>query len=155
MPIHELDSGDVFVFKFPEDPERDFIKRVIGLPGDKIELRNSILYRNGERVDEPYTFRKTEFPYRPKNERFGPVIVPPDHYFAMGDNRNNSLDSRDWGFVPAAYVKGRAWLVYWSYETQPGEHLRNSVKDRFSQIFDVVIHFFTKTRWSRFFMIIR
>ncbi|MCL5935001.1 MAG: signal peptidase I [Firmicutes bacterium] len=99
--------GDVMVFRFPKDPERDFIKRVIGLPGDTVEIRNSELYINNSKVKEPYLPKGLRFP------DFGPYTVPQDAYFMMGDNRNNSEDSRFWGEMPKQNIRGKAVLVYW------------------------------------------
>ena len=121
LPIDPIRRGDIVVFKFPEDPERDFIKRVIGLPGDTIELKQKRVYLNGKRLDEPYV-QYLSPPEESSGEdydvrvRYGPVTVPDDHYFMMGDNRDNSQDSRYWGFMPRSYVKGKALFVYWSFD---------------------------------------
>jgi len=120
LPIDPIRRGDIVVFKFPEDPERDFIKRVIGLPGDTIELKQKRVYINGTRLDEAYVQYLTP-PGESSAEDFdvrvayGPVTVPDDHYFMMGDNRDNSQDSRYWGFMPRSYVKGKALFVYFSF----------------------------------------
>jgi signal peptidase I len=145
LPIDPIRRGDILVFKYPEDPDRDFIKRVIGLPGETLELRNKKVYVNGKALDEPYVHflfpasnhapgdsDVTSFDVR---ENYGPVTVPPDHYFMMGDNRDNSQDSRYWGFMPRDYVKGKALFVYFSFgEEQPG--------------------LFSNIRWSRMFHMI-
>jgi signal peptidase I len=122
LPIDEIKRGDVIVFKYPEDPERDFIKRVIGLPGDTIELRNKKVHINGKPLDEPYAhflFPADEDGPADANfdvrRQYGPVTVPADHYFMMGDNRDNSQDSRYWGFLPRSYIKGKALFVYFSF----------------------------------------
>lgn len=99
--------GDVFVFKYPKDPTRDFIKRVIGLPGDTIEVRDSVLFINGKQQAEPWLPPALLFGSYP------PTKVPPGSYFAMGDNRNNSEDSRVWGFVPEENIRGKAVVVFW------------------------------------------
>jgi signal peptidase I len=144
LPMKDIARGDVLVFKYPEEPERDFIKRVIGLPGDQIEVRHKRVFINGQRLDEPYVFYMDQPPPLPEDvggvdlhvsnrdprEFYGPVTVPPNHYFAMGDNRDNSQDSRYWGFLPRGYVKGRALVIYWSYDSEAGNIL-------------------TGTRWSR------
>ncbi|MSO56602.1 MAG: signal peptidase I [Acidobacteria bacterium] len=144
LPMKDIARGDVIVFKYPEEPERDFIKRVIGLPGDQIELRRKRIFINGERLDEPYVFFLEEPPALTQEtagddarahsgdprESYGPVTVPPDHYFVMGDNRDNSQDSRYWGFLPRSYVKGKALVIYWSYDAEAGNMV-------------------TGTRWSR------
>jgi signal peptidase I len=120
MTFSPVRRGDIIVFKFPKDPERDFIKRVIGLPGDKIELRRKTVYVNGEALAEPYA----HFIESPRAESepvsddvrqdYGPVSVPSDQYFMMGDNRDNSEDGRFWGFLPKSYVKGKAEFMYFS-----------------------------------------
>jgi signal peptidase I len=144
LPMQDIKRGDVTVFKYPEDPERDFIKRIIGLPGDQIELRRKRVFVNGKQLDEPYVFYLEAPPALPDEaspddlqssggdprEFYGPVTVPPDHYFAMGDNRDNSQDSRYWGFLPRDYVKGKALVIYWSYDAGAGNIL-------------------TSTRWNR------
>ncbi len=126
LPMGSLARRDVVVFKYPEEPDRDFIKRVIGLPGETVELRAKKVYINGAPLDEPYVHflqgprsgnsefnEVTSFDVR---ERYGPVTVPPNQYFVMGDNRDNSQDSRYWGFLPRELVKGKALVIYWSYE---------------------------------------
>jgi signal peptidase I len=131
LPIDPIRRGDILVFKFPEDPERDFIKRVIGLPGETLELRNKKVFINGKPIDEPYV----HFLFPPQDagpndvnfdfdlrSTYGPVTVPDGHYFMMGDNRDNSQDSRYWGFMPVEYVKGKALFVYFSFgEAEQGK----------------------------------
>ena len=114
--------GDIVVFPFPQDERRDFIKRTIGLPGDTIELRNKRVYVNGTGLDEPYI----RYLFPPPGDssdndsdvrvRYGPVTVPADHYFVLGDNRDNSEDSRYWGFLEREKIKGRAYMIYWSWD---------------------------------------
>ena len=123
LPMRPIERGDVVVFKFPEEPERDFIKRVIGLPGDTLELKNQTIHINGMPLIEPYAHYL--FPPLDQGQadgfdlrrKYGPVTVPAGHYFMMGDNRDDSQDSRFWGFLPASYVKGRALFIYWSFDT--------------------------------------
>jgi signal peptidase I len=159
LPKKPIERGHVIVFKYPDDPTRDFIKRVIGLPGETIEIKNKVVYVDGRPLDEPYV-HFLEPPLSPddpeygfsSDERFkwGPQTVPPDHLFVLGDNRDNSRDSRFWGFLPADRVKGRAFIVYWSYEASREEYNRTGwewVKDTLAA--------FGKTRWSRFFHVIR
>jgi signal peptidase I len=120
LPIRDITRGDIIVFKYPEEPERDFIKRVIALPGETVELRHKKVYINGTPIDEPYV--RFEQPPSPTpslddpRESYGPRTVPAGHYFMMGDNRDNSADSRYWGFLPASYVKGKALMIYWSFD---------------------------------------
>jgi signal peptidase I len=155
LPIRDIRRGDVVVFKYPDEPERDFIKRVIGLPGDTLELRNRRVYINGQRLDEPYVHflepaseaqEVTSFDVR---ERYGPVHVPAGQYFVMGDNRDNSQDSRYWGFLPRHYIKGRALLIYWSYESGREDYLDEGPAATARRMFSVLTHFFTRTRWER------
>ncbi|MEJ5242815.1 MAG: signal peptidase I [Desulfomicrobiaceae bacterium] len=109
--------GDIVVFEFPEDPSKDFIKRVIGLPGDVIEVREKQVYRNGELLHEPYVQHTDPRTNVLKRDNFGPVTVPEGKYFVMGDNRDESYDSRFWGFVDRAAIEGKAWILYWSWES--------------------------------------
>ncbi len=128
LPTRDVRRGDVVVFKYPEDPERDFIKRVIGLPGETVELRQHRVHINGRPLDEPYAHYLPrpadadgyEYTAQDVRDAYGPVVVPPDAYFVMGDNRDNSQDSRYWGFLPRDYVKGRALFIYWSFEPEGG-----------------------------------
>jgi len=98
--------GDVVVFRFPGNPERDFIKRIVGEPGDTVEIKNGTVYIDGNPLDEPYITNKPTYTY-------GPTEVPPKQYFVLGDNRNNSYDSHVWGFLPEENIIGQAWLSYW------------------------------------------
>jgi len=114
--FREPQRGEIIVFKYPEDPSRDFIKRVIGLPGETIELRNRVVYINGKPLqDNGYARHDGDdyFPRRPR-DNFGPVVVPQGKLFMMGDNRENSMDSRWWGFLSESEVLGRAFIIYWS-----------------------------------------
>ena len=134
LPIREIKRRDVIVFKFPKDPSRDFIKRVIGLPGDTVELKSKRVFINGKALDEPYVYYLEDPPPLPQEMetssdaqgtgdprvQYGPVTVPPGQYFVMGDNRDNSEDSRYWGFMPRENVKGRALVIYWSYDPETG-----------------------------------
>lgn len=143
LPIDPIRRGDVVVFKYPVEPDRDFIKRVIGLPGDTIELRKKRVYVNGTLLDEPYVrylsppdeSSEHDFDVR---VQYGPVTVPADQYFMMGDNRDNSQDSRYWGFMPRSYVKGKALFVYFSFNDGDGPEPGGGL----SQIFSTV-------RWNR------
>ena len=157
----EVKRGHVVVFKFPEDPSRDFIKRVIGLPGETVEIRDKVVLINGSPLVEPYThfleppLRRDDPEYglhaEAIRDNWGPQVVPPGQLFVMGDNRDNSRDSRFWGFLPRDQVKGRALLVYWSYEANRDEYHRTGY---FEWIRDTLTAF-GKTRWDRFFHLIR
>ena len=162
LPIDPIRRGDVVVFKYPEEPERDFIKRVIGLPGETLELRNKTVYIDGKPLVEPYVHflqppssANQEVATYDVRERYGPVTVPADQYFVMGDNRDNSQDSRYWGFLPRAYVKGKALMVYWSYESEREDYQDEGLAATIRNVTNVVTHFFTRTRWSRLFHQIR
>jgi signal peptidase I len=157
LPLREPKRGDVMVFKYPDEPERDFIKRVIGLPGDTLELRSKKVYIDGQPLDEPYVHflepasegqEVTQFDVR---ERYGPVRIPDGQYFVMGDNRDNSQDSRYWGFLPRHYIKGKALMIYWSYDSGPEEYVDSGLGATVKRLFSVVTHFFTRTRWERIF----
>ena len=164
LPIGTIGRGDVIVFKYPEEPSRDFIKRVIGLPGDTVELRDKRVSLNGTPLDEPYVYlgeppgtssefqEVTSFDVR---ERYGPVTVPPGQYFVMGDNRDNSQDSRYWGFLPRDYVKGKAVVIYWSYDRGGEVHDGGSAEELLKGLGSVLVHFFTRTRWDRMLLQIR
>ena len=154
LPMRDIRRQDIVVFKYPDEPERDFIKRVIGLPGETVELRNKKVFINGQPLDEPYVHflepashsqEITSFDVR---ERYGPVRVPEGQYFVMGDNRDNSQDSRYWGFLPRSYIKGRALMIYWSFDTGPDQDSGRSAPLR---MLSVITHFFTRTRWERIF----
>ncbi|MFW5730268.1 MAG: signal peptidase I [Desulfonatronovibrionaceae bacterium] len=109
------ERGDIIVFEFPEDPSKDFIKRVVGVPGDVIEIKGKKLYLNSRRLDEPYV-RKVDHRVVDQRDDFGPFTVPEDSYFVLGDNRDESYDSRFWGIVKREKILGKAWIIYWSWE---------------------------------------
>lgn len=106
--------GDIIVFEYPGNPALDYIKRIIGVPGDVIEVRDKQLYRNGQPIREGYIRHTQPNRVEPVRDNFGPVTVPEGQYFVMGDNRDNSLDSRFWGFVDRSAIRGKAWRIYWS-----------------------------------------
>jgi signal peptidase I len=157
LPVRQIRRGDIVVFKYPDDPERDFIKRVIGLPGETVELRNKKVYIDGRPLDEPYVhFLEPASDYgeitsSDVRENYHPVRVPEDQYFVMGDNRDNSQDSRYWGFLPRSYIKGKALMIYWSYESGREDYADEGVGQSLTRMFSVVTHFFTRTRWDRLF----
>lgn len=149
LPVTDIKRGDIIVFKYPEDPERDFIKRVIGLPRESVELRHKVVHVNGQPLTESYAHflepaGEGEVASFDVRETYGPVTVPEDHYFVMGDNRDNSQDSRYWGFLPRSYVKGKALMVYWSFESETDPRSGGS-------IFTAPLRLITGTRWSRLF----
>lgn len=150
LPVRDIRRKDIIVFKFPQEPELDYIKRVVGLPGDVVEIRDGLTYINGKKLDEPYVPEK----YRDYYNYMPPTPVPPDHYFVLGDHRNNSKDSRYWGFVPKNLIKGRAFIIWWSYEEDRNDYQRRGL-ERLKSILNKIIHLFTKSRWERCFTLIR
>tara|TARA_B100000446_G_scaffold166238_1_gene169275 strand:+ start:2559 stop:3254 length:696 start_codon:yes stop_codon:yes gene_type:complete len=162
LPVTSINRGDVIVFKYPEDPERDFIKRVIGLPGDVVEVRHKRVYIDGRPLDEPYVYylrppsaAASPFGVADLREQYGPVTVPPSEYFVMGDNRDNSQDSRYWGFLPRDLVKGRALIIYWSYESGTDELYATGSGSVIRRLWSGITDFFTHSRWERFLHPIR
>ena len=174
LPYSDVHRGDIIVFRYPIDIKQTFVKRVMGVPGDRIHLRDKQVYLNGHLLTEPYVVHKLDymdsyrdnFPSDPNaplfqaaqamlehNVQNGDLVVPPGHYFAMGDNRDQSLDSRYWGFVPRENIIGKPLVIYWSYEASTEDLSNPSVT--IPHLIDVVIHFPTKTRWSRTLRLIR
>ncbi|MGE5357660.1 MAG: signal peptidase I [Bacteroidales bacterium] len=160
LPERQVKRRDVIVFKYPEEPERDFIKRVIGLPGETLELKNKKVYIDGRPLDEPYVHfleppaaqgNLAEITSSDVRENYGPVKIPADQYFVMGDNRDNSQDSRYWGFLPRSYIKGRAMMVYWSYKAGREDYQDTDLAGGIKGILSTFAHFFTRTRWDRLF----
>lgn len=166
--------GDIIVFFKPGEPDLYLVKRVIGVPGDHIHLRNGIVYLNGVAQNEPQADKPTPanyFPYRddfpavppseasdvtaswalalPTHVQDGDLVVPAGNYFAMGDNRTVSLDSRYWGFVPRENIVGRPLFVYWSFIQSGDQYEKTSLSDRISFIGHMIVHFFDQTRWNR------
>lgn len=115
------EKGDIIVFKYPEDPTRDFIKRVVAVEGDVVESKNKAVYVNGKQTSEPYA-QHTDNSIRPMGieprDNFGPLIVPKNKFFVMGDNRDQSYDSRYWGYVDRKDIKGKALILYWSWDSK-------------------------------------
>lgn len=173
LPYENPRRGDIIVFRYPVDIRQTFVKRVIGEPGDRIRIVNKQVYRNGIALKEPYKYHKTDYiaPYR---DNFpaepdvmvdrgaidmltnhvvnGEVVVPPNSYFAMGDNRDNSLDSRYWGFVPRGNIIGKPLIIYWSFDAPSSDLQDPSIG--LDHIVDVAKNFFGKTRWNRSFRLI-
>lgn len=168
MPYSDVHRGDIIVFRYPVDIKQTFVKRVMGVPGDRIRLENKRVWLNGHLLNEPYVVHKLDyidsyrdnFPADPntmvyppaidmlqRNVVGGEVTVPNGYFFAMGDNRDQSLDSRYWGFVPRENIVGKPLIIYWSYEASTDELSNPSVT--INHLLDIVTHFVTKTRWSR------
>ncbi len=173
LPYQSIDRGDIIVFRYPVDVTQTYVKRVVGIPGDRIKVVNKQVYRNDVKLNEPYTYFKTEyidsyrdnFPGEPntrisdaaqemldKHRVNEEIVVPPGNYFAMGDNRDASWDSRYWGFVPRENIIGKPLIIYWSYESTT-ERLASSTPS-LDHALDLLQNFFTKTRWRRTFMLI-
>src|SRR5712671_3098854 len=173
MPYQKIARGDVVVFHYPVDPQQHFVKRVIGLPGDKLRLVNKQVWINGKALEEPYVrfldppnnmfrdnFPRLDIPAIGLEGKWwlemrklvedGQLIVPQGHYFVLGDNRDDSYDSRYWGFVPQPNIIGRPLLIYWSVRGAEGEVIApTSVGDRLYHFAYAVTHIFQITRWNR------
>ena len=180
LPYEDPKHGDIIVFRYPADVNETLVKRLIGIPGDHLKISNGVVYRNGIRLNEPYVYHKyaynpalDNFPTeccRPVKEKFaqerqrdmllqnvvdGEVVIPPNSYFAMGDNRDNSSDSRYWGFVPRENIIGKPFLIYWSYKASTEDLTGESAGSMLTHFVDVGEHFFTRTRWERTFTLVR
>ena len=175
LPYRPLERGDIIVFKFPYQDHPHFVKRVIGLPGDHLKVVDQQVYVNGKALSEPYVEHDPASGYDPLNYSFPPtgnqlfvslvqpewageirkyiqgdeLVVPPGKYFAMGDNRDHSLDSRYWGFVDREAIMGRPFLIYWSIEASSSDYGEASFGQRIVGIFDTLLHLPARTRWSR------
>ncbi len=176
LPYEEPRDGDIIVFRYPVDITQTFVKRVVGVAGDHLKIINQQVYRNGVKLNEPYVVHKNPYPdsFRdnfpssepnlmlmdPAREMLahnvvnGEVVVPPNSFFAMGDNRDNSLDSRYWGFVPRGNIIGKPLIIYWSYDASTESLASTSVDTLLHHFIDLGEHFFTKTRWDRTFRLI-
>jgi signal peptidase I len=182
LPYREVRRGDIVVFLHPDPHDAGIyvVKRIIGVPGDRIHLRNGVVYRNGEALIEPYVLHdadnpnesyRNNFPAVPPSDEYGvypnwivdlashveggDLVVPPGHYFAMGDHRGVSLDSRYWGFIPQENVIGRPMFIYWSFETPGDQYTKTGMADRIEFLAHVVLHFFDETRWRRTLKVVR
>jgi signal peptidase I len=176
LPYRKLERGDIIVFKFPYQEHQHFVKRVIGLPGDRLKVVDQAVFVNGKRLSEPYVVHDSSAPYDPLNYNFPPlprqmvasglqpewahamqafikgdeIVVPPEEYFAMGDNRDRSWDSRYWGFVDHDAIMGRPFLIYWSVEAKSSDYTGESTFwSRLSGVFQTLLHLPSRTRWSR------
>ena len=175
LPYRTLQRGDIIVFKYPYQDHPHFVKRVIGLPGDHLKIMDQQVYINDKPLNEPYVVHDPSSGYDPLNYSFPPVgsqiymsplqpewaheirryiqgdelLVPPDRYFAMGDNRDHSLDSRYWGFVDRDAIMGRPFLIYWSVDANSTDYGEISFAQRILGIFDTLMHLPARTRWGR------
>jgi signal peptidase I len=180
LPYRDIKRGDIVVFLSPAEPGLYVVKRIIGIPGDRIHLIDGAVYRNGEKLTEPYVMHKGPIAYDPYRDNFPAVppsetynvspewqllmrthikgqdiVVPKDGYFGMGDNRDVSLDSRYWGFIPKENVIGRPMFIYWSFNTPADQYRRTDLSERIGFLAHVAIHFFDETRWRRTFRIVQ
>jgi len=180
LPYRDIRRGDIVVFLSPEQKGLFLVKRIVGLPGDRIHLRDGALYRNGEKLVERYVRHKfpqydpyrDDFPTVPPSSLYGvtsidwqlsmhsyvqgeDIVVPADSYFGMGDNRDVSKDSRYWGFVPKANLIGSPMFIYWSFTTPPEQVEMRSAGDRLAFLAHIIVHFFDETRWSRTFKAVK
>ena len=175
LPYQQVQRRDIIVFKFPVDPSKHYVKRVVGVPGDRLRIVNQQLYINGHLADEGYKVHKMgdhvhrdSFPGSlprsvypdwaealPWHVESGWLVVPPGHYFAMGDNRDRSEDSRFWGFVPRRNILGKPVLIYWSLKSTSADYREPSLRKRVVGILKTLVLFPFKTRWGRMFLLIR
>ncbi|MFN7923732.1 MAG: signal peptidase I [Bryobacteraceae bacterium] len=172
LPYQDVKRGDIIVFRYPLDLNQNFVKRVIGVPGDRVRLSAKTVYLNGKPLDEPYKVHVTQYldsyrdyfpaaPNGPVDQRAltmlaehvkdGELVVPPGQYFAMGDNRDNSLDSRYWGLVPRENIVGKPVVIFWSYDAPTADWTPFNP----AHWLDVGLNFFNKTRWNRMGRLIR
>lgn len=180
LPYRDIKRGDIVVFLSPAEPGLYVVKRIIGIPGDRIHLIDGAVYRNGEKMTEPYVRHKDSGSYNPFRDNFpavppseaynvspewqllmrshvegGDIVVPKDSYFGMGDNRDVSLDSRYWGFIPKENVIGRPMFIYWSFNTPADQYRHTDFSERIGFLAHVVFHFFDETRWRRTFRVVQ
>ena len=181
LPYRDVHRGDIVVFLHPDPLQAGtyVVKRIIGIPGDRIHLREGVVYRNGVALNEPYVRHDKDNPYDLYRNNFpavsplegelspnwsvdlesyiqgGDLVVPPDHYFAMGDHRGVSLDSRYWGFIPRANIIGRPMFIYWSFETPEDQYRKTDWGDRIAFLGHIILHFFDKTQWRRTLQVVR
>ena len=148
LPQRTIHRSDIVAFWSPEDPDLRLVKRVIGLPGDTFEIRAGDIYINSEKLNEPYAVHSMPAALRPLQD-VAPVTIPPDSFFMMGDNRDNSRDSRYFGFVSRQAMIGRPLFIYWSYESEPYPTGGRTMGQWAEYYASVATHFFTRTRWTR------
>ncbi len=159
LPGRLVHRGDIVVFRSPQDPKLDLVKRCIGVPGDTVDLIDKQLWINGKRVeDSTYAIHSDPNLYQDQpyfdgegriRDNFGPFTVPAESYFCMGDNRDRSFDSRFWGTLPAHMIKGRASTIYWSYGGETSDGRWPGWGAKLKQIGQTVVGFLGRTRWSR------
>jgi signal peptidase I len=160
LPRKDIGRQDIVVFKYPNELSKDFVKRVIALEGETVEIRDKQVFINGTAIDDPHKVHGDEHVNSKDDfyqyddiirDNFRPVVVPAGHCFVMGDNRDNSMDSRYWGFLPMSYIKGKPWIIYFSYRAERDAWQKTGFRDRMKKL----VSFIPKARWRRFFKIIR
>lgn len=160
LPKKDLQRRDIIVFKYPKGLDKDYVKRIVALEGEKVEIKDKQVFIGDVPIEEEYKVHNDDRIYSNSDyyhyddvirDNFGPVIVPPGHVFAMGDNRDNSSDSRYWGFLPVQNIKGRPWIIYFSYRAEAGAYLKTSLSDRLKKF----VSFIPKARWGRMLKIIK
>ncbi len=163
LPRRSLERGDIVAFRSPTQGDIPFVKRLIALPGDTVEIRDKNVLVNAEQLDEPYKIHVDYSIYRADpwtpselqaRDNYGPVTLPENSYFVMGDNRDNSNDSRYWGFIRRGDIMGKPLFIYWSYRSDPYVPGRRSWRERVEAYLSIAAHFFSRTRWFRMGMII-
>jgi signal peptidase I len=152
LPQQKILRGMIVTFKAPPEMEKEYVKRVIGLPGERIKIIDKKVYIDDIPLNESYTFFKDPTIDSSQRDNFPEYTVPANHYFCMGDNRDNSYDSRYWGPVPADNIVGKPWRIYWSYESSTEEYLTPGVWYKIKDIGKTIMSIFTKTRWKRTIM---
>jgi signal peptidase I len=172
LPYTEPKRGDIIVFRYPMDISQNYVKRVVGVPGDHIKVVDKVVFLNGKPLTEPYIQHispgiepyRDNFPSSPWGPVYdrarqmladhvvnGELVVPPDSFFAMGDNRDNSLDSRYWGFVPRENIIGKPLVIFWSYDAPTEDWVDYNA----NHFIDLATNFFKKTRWDRTLKLVR
>jgi signal peptidase I len=150
--LKTIRRGDIVVFRYPRNPEEAFLKRVTAVGGDRVEIRAGRVYVNSQALDEPYAVHRS--PIRSTTEEMSPIVVPKGYLFVMGDNRDNSSDSREWGFVPVRNVIGEPIFVYWSYDAPSANWLDQDWTHQVTFCASIAGNFFSRTRWSRMGMLL-
>ena len=160
LPRKDLARKDIVVFKYPNELKKDYVKRIIGLPGETIEIRNKEVLIDGKPIEEKYKVHGDSQRYSGEGVysydnlirgNYGPVRIPAGQCFVMGDNRDNSEDSRVWGFLPLDNIKGRPWVIYFSYRAERDAYQKTSLGDRLRKF----VSFLTKARFSRILRVVR
>jgi len=147
LPARTIHRGEIMALWSPETPDMRLVKRVIGLPGETLEIRHRDVYINGQKLDEPYAVHNDPAQFD-RRDNYGPIMLGPDQFFMMGDNRDNSYDSRFWGPAARQSFIGRPLFIYWSYDDDPYTH-QLTATEWVEHSASVAAHFLTRTRWLR------